>query len=176
MKKTLGLSTAFVSLFFALPAFAQTDPCAQDTFDGIKCAEQLKKEAGSASAARISFVNDDGTRDVISSASDEETQLAAEERAKKIQEAALKKIKEGSQQQFANMDENQDGKISKDEFLNAKIKAFKEAQIKVFDDIDANRDGSISDAEYDQAWEKAFNDMNKTLLDTIKKMKEASQR
>ncbi len=151
MKKLLYF-TAIYSLFFAFSASAQ----------------EAQKTVYDISDAKVSLANGE---EVEQNTAEDEALKEKKEQAKKMQETVLKRMKESSFKEFSAMDENKDGKVSKDEFLNAKIKKFTEAQIKVFDGIDLNKDGSISDAEYDKAIENAFNEMNKTLIETFKKMK-----
>ena len=49
---------------------------------------------------------------------------------------------------FANMDTNQDGKVSKEEFMNFHLKFAKKAQDARFNRLDTNGDGTISREEF----------------------------
>ena len=49
---------------------------------------------------------------------------------------------------FARMDTNQDGKVSKEEFMTFHMEFAKKAQDARFDRLDTNRDGTISKEEF----------------------------
>ena len=97
--------------------------------------------------------------------------MAQQQRAAfaKAQDAARAKMKEDLRRQFSAMDANQDGKVSKEEFVSYRLRNLEKKQAEIFDKIDADGKGSITEDEYVGSVNNLLKDITSQIANTIKK-------
>ncbi len=97
--------------------------------------------------------------------------MAQQQRAAfaKAQDAARAKMKEDLRRQFSAMDANQDGKVSKEEFVSYRLRNLEKKQAEIFDKIDADGKGSITEDEYVGSVNNLLKDIASQIANTIKK-------
>ena len=67
------------------------------------------------------------------------------------------------------MDANQDGKVSKEEFVSYRLRNLEKKQAEIFDKIDADGKGSITEDEYVGSVNNLLKDIASQIANTIKK-------
>lgn len=83
-----------------------------------------------------------------------------------------KKAREILDTQFKAMDTNNDGRISKDEFITYKVKEYQKRQAKIFDETDNNHDGSLSKIEFEGFADKLVQDTAAKIAEALKHIKQ----
>lgn len=87
----------------------------------------------------------------------------------KAQDKARAKMKEDLRRQFSAMDANQDGKVTKEEFVTYRLKNLEKQQAEIFNKIDADGKGSFTEEEYLSSVNNLLKDIASQIANTIKK-------
>ncbi len=87
----------------------------------------------------------------------------------KAQDKARVKMNQNLRKQFSAMDTNQDGKVTKEEFVTYRLKNLEKQQAEIFNKIDADGKGSITEDEYVGSVNNLLNDIASQIANSIKK-------
>lgn len=97
--------------------------------------------------------------------------MAQQQRAAfaKAQDKARVKMNQNLRRQFSAMDANQDGKVTKEEFVTYRLKNLEKQQAEIFNKIDADGKGSFTEEEYVGSVNNLLKDIASQIANTIKK-------
>lgn len=81
----------------------------------------------------------------------------------------LKQERQKRHELFNTIDANQDGIVSKEEYVTFRFEEFKKKQSEIFDKMDSNKNGSLTEEEYEESFSKLMKELTDSVVNALKK-------
>lgn len=81
----------------------------------------------------------------------------------------VKQEREKRHELFNKIDSNQDGIVSKEEYVAFRIEEFKKKQSDIFDKMDSDKNGGLTEEEYEESFSKLMKELTDSVVNALKK-------